>query len=401
MKVYYFFAAFIVWQGIVSLRGGIRYLNFFRDSVSNPLPPFTPYLSLIAPCRGLDQGLVENLEALFRQTYPGYQILFVVDDEQDPAVSVIRRLCKAHAETTTITAKLIIAGKSSESGQKVHNLLTAIDRADARSEVFVFVDSDARPPQDWLVNLVAPLANPEIGAATGYRWFIPIKGNAASLLRSVWNASIASALGPDLKRNFCWGGSTAIRRETFDLLGMRDKWRGTLSDDFGLTRALQQAKLPIYFVPQCLIASHEDCTFAELLEFTTRQMKITRVYAPHLWQIVLWTGSIFIGVFFGGLILIFTGLKNGLYFWPLLFTLAIFLLGAAKAYYRLRAVSIPLSQYRREIMTSTPAHLLWWPLASALYVYNASAALFSRRITWRGITYELKSPAKTVIIEKQ
>jgi hypothetical protein len=42
-----------------------------------------------------------------------------------------------------------------------------------------------------------------------------------------------------------------------------------------------------------------------------------------------------------------------------------------------------------------------WPLASALYLYNAIAATVSRRITWRGITYELKSPNETVIIEKQ
>jgi hypothetical protein len=33
-----------------------------------------------------------------------------------------------------------------------------------------------------------------------------------------------------------------------------------------------------------------------------------------------------------------------------------------------------------------------------LHLYNALAALFSRRITWRGITYELKSPTETVII---
>ena len=59
----------------------------------------------------------------------------------------------------------------------------------------VRVDSDARPRNDWLRLLVAPLADEGMGAATGYRWFIPNKGGFASRLRSVWNASIASALG--------------------------------------------------------------------------------------------------------------------------------------------------------------------------------------------------------------
>jgi hypothetical protein len=35
-----------------------------------------------------------------------------------------------------------------------------------------------------------------------------------------------------------------------------------------------------------------------------------------------------------------------------------------------------------------------------LYLYNAIVAGFSRRITWRGITYELKSPTEAVIISR-
>jgi len=45
------------------------------------------------------------------------------------------------------------------------------------------------------------------------------------------------------------------------------------------------------------------------------------------------------------------------------------------------------------------AHLLLWPLTAVLFLYNALAAAASRRIVWRGITYELKSPTETEIIE--
>ena len=37
---------------------------------------------------------------------------------------------------------------------------------------------------------------------------------------------------------------------------------------------------------------------------------------------------------------------------------------------------------------------------AVLYLYNALAAALSRRITWRGITYELKSPTETVILSR-
>jgi cellulose synthase/poly-beta-1,6-N-acetylglucosamine synthase-like glycosyltransferase len=274
-----------------------------------------------------------------------------------------------------------------------------VGAADAGSEVFVFVDSDARPREGWLRQLVAPLADERTGAATGYRWFLPVRGGFSSTLRAVWNASIASALGEQRGRNFCWGGSTAIRRATFERAGVLAEWEGAASDDFAMTRALGRARLPIHFVPACLTASHEDCGFRGLLEFTTRQLKITRVYAPHLWQVVLFSNLLFVLVFYGGIILAAARAALGLSFAaPLAFVLALYALGTLKAFLRWRAVRLALAQFCRELRRDAPAHLLLWPLASALYLYNALAALFSRRIEWRGITYELKSPHETVII---
>ncbi|HUQ34001.1 MAG TPA: hypothetical protein VM095_17905, partial [Pyrinomonadaceae bacterium] len=129
-------------------------------------------------------------------------------------------------------------------------------------------------------------------------------------------------------------------------------------------------------------------------------LKITRVYAKHFWQIVLASNFLFVLIFFGGLALAITRAALGLSFIaPLAFVVAIFLLGSMKAYLRLRAVSLPLADYRMELRRDAIAHLFLWPLASALYLYNALAALLSRRIEWRGITYELKSPKETVRIK--
>ena len=56
------------------------------------------------------------------------------------------------------------------------------------------------------------VVNGSVGAATGYRWFISNNPTFASEMRCAWNASTASALGPNTNTNFCWGGSSAIRR---------------------------------------------------------------------------------------------------------------------------------------------------------------------------------------------
>ena len=383
MYLYYFLAALSCWFGIQSLLGGLRFAAYVRRETSRPLPDFQPFASVIVPGRGLEPGLAENLGTLLTQDYPAYEVLFVFDREDDPAIEVVEQL--------TTTPKIVIAGPATDSGQKVHNLRVAVTRIDPRSEVLVFVDTDARPERQWLKNLVAPLADEKLGASSGYRWFVPVNGGIASRLRSVWNASIASALGSDTTKNFCWGGSTAIRRTTFDRLKVGERWRGTVSDDFTLTRILREANLPIHFTPNCLVPSFGDCDFRELLEFTTRQIKITRVYASHLWLPLLLGSSLFTIVFFGGLILIGVYPRSSALY---IFLSIIFALGAAKSIVRWRAVNMPAT---RDLI----AHIFLWPFAQLIYLYNAIAAGFSRRIQWRGITYNLQSPTEAVIISRE
>lgn len=402
MLAFYFFAALVIYLGVLSLRSGLSFAAYVRTQIARRLPVFAPFASVIAPCRGLEQGLHQNLAALFQQDYPAYEIIFVTDRPDDPSLRVIEEIIAANSDVNYASVSIVIAGPATDSGQKVHNLRAAVSILDDRSEVIVFVDTDARPNAGWLTSLVAPLQDESLGATTGYRWFVQVKGGFATQLRSVWNASIASALGPRSDKNFCWGGSTAIRKSTFERMNVAEQWRGSVSDDFTLTRLLQEAKLPIHFVPACLVASLDSCTARELIEFTNRQLKITSVYAAHLWKPLLVGSFLFCAVFFGGLTLVITRTLMGLsYATALILLLVIFALGAAKAYVRLRAVAIPLTAYKPEIMRSLPAHLLLWPVSSLLFLCNAITAAFSRRIHWRGITYDLKSPTEAVIIARE
>src|SRR5687768_9676571 len=138
MIIFYFFAAVLVFLSYKSLRGGIHYLNFYKKELSETKPEYAPFVSVIAPCRGIDADLEENLSSLFRQNFPAYEILFVVDDERDEAVKIIRKIFRKGAKG----AKLIVAGKAIDSSQKVHNLREAVLKTDEKSEIFVFVDSD-------------------------------------------------------------------------------------------------------------------------------------------------------------------------------------------------------------------------------------------------------------------
>ncbi|MGQ0543029.1 MAG: glycosyltransferase [Blastocatellia bacterium] len=406
--VFYILAALLIFLSYKSFLGGFDYLNYFKREVAKPISDYLPFATVIAPCKGLDEGLEKNVAVLIEQNYPAYEVIFVVDDESDDALSVIKGLMDRtdvepqRKETSASPCfdgqniKLVVAPQAIDASQKVENLREAVLHANDRSRVFVFVDSDVRPARDWLRYLIAPLADSKIGAATGYRWFISQKQTFASEMRAVWNASIASALGANTRSNFCWGGSMAIRRDTFEKLDMREKWRGTLSDDFAVTRAMNEANLPIYFVPQSLTASIENCTFRELFEFTTRQMKITRTYAPHLWKLSFFGSGLFTVVMLSAFLIVILSRQNS---WSVAVAIATLVLVAVfsigKAWLRLKAVRLVLKEYDSALRDQTFSQITLWLLSPPLFLYNSFCAWLSRRTTWRGTTYELVSANET------
>ena len=394
--IFYILAVTLIYFSFKSFRGGIDYLNYFKKELAKPQSAYTPFATIIAPCKGLDEGLSENLVALLEQDYPEYEVMFVVDDERDLAVAVIEEVSRKDAKA----AKIVVAQKATDSSQKIENLREAVLHVSEKSKIFVFVDSDARPAKGWLRHLVAPLEDENIGAATGYRWFISKKLTFASEMRSIWNASIASALGANTKSNFCWGGSMAIRRDTFERLDIREKWHGTLSDDFVVTRTMNAANLAIHFVPQALTASVENCTFHELFEFTTRQMKITRVYAPKLWLLSFFGSGLFNVVVICSLVIVICYHSTGITWLATLATLiVVIILSLAKSTMRLNAVRLILADYRAELKHQYWSHNLLTLLAPALFLYNCIAALLSRTLIWRDVKYKLAAANRTEIIK--
>src|SRR5437868_5046840 len=90
--VFYFLAAISIWLGLISLRGGLRFVHYLKAELANRYPEFTPFVSVFVPCRGIDYGLEENILAIFSQDYPTFEIVFVSDRVDDPALKVIEEL---------------------------------------------------------------------------------------------------------------------------------------------------------------------------------------------------------------------------------------------------------------------------------------------------------------------
>jgi len=394
MAIFWVLALLLFLQSAVSLRGGFRFLRFVRESWRKPPGNFTPPAAVIIPAKGVDADFETNLSQYLAQDYPWYQIVFVVASPSDPAYAVLAAKLRAaprEAGKGAAAATLVVAGYSDVRGEKVNNLIAGVRAVDAKAEVLVFADMDARPRPDWLRSLVAPLADPAVTVSTGFRWYLPGVG-FVSQLRAAWDTSIATLFG-DRGDNIAWGGSTAIRFADFARLEIVERhWARTVSDDYTLTRAVRQAGGAIRFEPRCLLASRQESSFREFLGWSNRQIIITRVYAPRLWLMGLASHSLYGATFLLGLALIFLPSSAAATQIAIAVSLGTILsLGLAKG--NLRGV-VAREIFPEEAESLQRHGACYWqfaPLVPWVMLVNFAVAAFTRRIEWRGTHYELRS----------
>jgi ceramide glucosyltransferase len=394
--IFYFFVLEQILQGFYSLWQGLEWLKMARRRAIGGPSLYAPRVALICPVKGMEEGLEANLLALTQFDYPQYEIFFAIATAEDPAFHVLERVVAASKRP----AHLIRAGRALDCSDKVHNLTAAVGQVGEQFDVLVFADSDGRPSHRWLGRLVASLVDNNIGAVTTFRWLFPRHHGFWSALAAAWNASAATYLGEG-KRNFCWGGGTAIKRQRFNELRILDSWRGAASDDYVVTRALHNNGLPIGFAPECLVPSPCSFNLKTFLEFTNRQLVITRIYAPKLWFTALvghlfYCATIFLGVAYwvvGSMI----GMPS-MQFLVLALIPPIF--AAVRGVLRLAAVLELLPNLREQLLNEGWVWVLLAPIVPFVYLYNSLAAVFTRKITWRGIRYELVSPIRTRIIAR-
>jgi ceramide glucosyltransferase len=348
----------------------------------------SPFVSILAPCRGVDDQFAAYARALMAQQYSHYEVLFLVESTRDPAWHVLNCIL---ADVPRARAALIVTGMAENCSQKIHNLLFGLEHVAPETSVLAFVDSDVQVHPHWLEALVMPLDDAAVGATSGYRWYVPRRGSVAGSLRSSWNAATLILMAHP-RYGFAWGGSSAIRRDVFEKLRIRDAWSRGLSDDLLLTQAVRGAGLKIPFVAACLVPTFEPCTWRQLLEWTNRQTCIARVHVPY--SLALAFLFHFISLTFGllGVVALATAqwVAGGL----LLSSWAIAGLGSVAV---CRGVRRRLATHGFTIAQHAWAQALWTPAVTALVLVNIAVSWTTRTITWRGISYTMLSPQHVVV----
>ena len=200
---------------------------------------------------------------------------------------------------------------------------------------------------------------------------------------------------------YAWGGSMGILRETFERAEVARRWEKALTDDFPLTDAVRRLGLAVHFVPRCLLASHEDTSLRDCLEWTNRQTIICRVYNPSLWRGLFVFHAIHaVAVLLGTGLLVAGAMAPdvGIPAWPAAAMVAVLLIEGFSGlilWATVRGLLPEIGGWRRALR-----HVCLAPSAILLIFYNSIYSLCTRDICWRGVLYRLHSSDHTEVLAK-
>ncbi len=206
-----------------------------------------PAVTVLKPVYGLEKNQRENLRSTCLQDYPEFQIVFSVQELNDPVIPLLKEIqSEFGTERVTVAIERFRPGTNG----KINNMVGGLRHA--RHEVLVISDSDVRLGPDYLKTIVAPLADPKVGcvctlykAACAGTWFekMELLTLNADFMTNVVFAHISGA------SKFCLGASAALRRTTLDEIGGLEALADYLVEDYEMGRRIWVSGKTIAIVP--------------------------------------------------------------------------------------------------------------------------------------------------------
>jgi ceramide glucosyltransferase len=242
------------------------------DQGNLPVPP----LEVFVPVKGAFPDQERVLNSLLEQSYPCYSVSFILESQDDAASAVVDALCQRHGH-----AHKIISGVSLSCAQKNHNLVQGTSSLSPATRILLFCDSTNAADHRWIERLTVPLRKGDGEVVTTFRAFDPRPQTLGGICQAMYAAFLVLL---QVNKPTPWGGATAILRETFDRLGVREAWSRTVVDDLVLGNALEQAGVEVIVDAAALLKSPlHDQTVQGFLSYLDRQVLFPKFTNPGMW----------------------------------------------------------------------------------------------------------------------
>lgn len=237
-----------------------------------------PPVSVLKPLHGAEPRLEANLESLFLQDYPAYEIIFGCRNAADPALEVVERLRLRYPR---VSVRVVLSGEPKCPSAKVWSLEKMISIS--AHSYLVISDSDILVRPDFLRNVIPPLLEPENGLVTCLYEGIPAPGFWSRLEALGMSVEMSSGvIAADMLEGmqFALGSVMALRRDVLEEIGGIAGTAQYYSDDFVLGNLVYGAGYRVvlshYRVGHVLCARSFRKTFGDQV----RWMQSTRYSRP-------------------------------------------------------------------------------------------------------------------------
>ncbi len=372
--------------------------RFLQSSVAASIDgAFSPPVAIILCVRGNDPRLVESIRAISELNYDPFSIHVVADDPDDEAIQVIQQEMETNP---SFKPRLhFLSNPSKCRSLKCSAIIEAISNLDHSIEVIAIIDSDVIPDPNWLSDLIMPLSDPTVGATTGNRWFSSAAPSLGSSVRQIWNgAAVAQMTCYEIP----WGGSLAIKRSALESCKLKEHWSDKFCEDTTLPSQLKAHELRLVRVPNLILNNDESTTLKATFHWVSRQLLTVRLYHA-AWPLVVFHSLFSLACLIGCIVLI-----------PILFvagyTRAGILLAIGFAFFQF-INAVLFSQIQKSnlsvinsrlpdppIKPSQPG-ILAFLITQVLYPCATLKTIFTRVVSWRGISYSIGSRNQIEMIQ--
>lgn len=196
-----------------------------------------PAISILKPLKGLDDNLFDNLASFCTQDYPEYEIIFSLQDHNDPAYKVVRKIKDKYPEKNiSILVERCDAGLN----PKVNNLIPAYKAS--KYPYILISDSNVMVDKNYLREIVRHM-NEDVGLVSNI-----IKGTGGNSIGSIFenlhlNSFIIGSvcfLDRFLKMPCVIGKSMLMRKRDLEAIGGFKAVKDVLAEDYVIGKRIHE-----------------------------------------------------------------------------------------------------------------------------------------------------------------
>jgi ceramide glucosyltransferase len=233
---------------------------------------FFPPISILKPLKGLDDDLFDNLVSFCEQDYPDYEIIFCLEEANDPALKLAEKIKKMYPHK-----KISIVIKEGEYAlnPKVNNLVAAYRKA--QFPYFLISDSDVRVDKDYLREIIKYMEDPRVGLVSNLIRGIDSRTIGALLENLHLNSFVignVALLTTFFKIPVVVGKSMLMRKKTFEGIGGFEAVKNVLAEDFVIGQRMHKGGAQVITSDHVINAVNHSRTLKQFLKRHARWGKL-------------------------------------------------------------------------------------------------------------------------------